>query len=61
MTLMETGHREPEPTPAPGTCVLGTNSGHYSAGGLGLYSPYTQPMQTHSKMATKRRHIPLAA
>jgi hypothetical protein len=26
-----------------------------------LHSPYTQPMQTHSKMATKRRHIPLAA
>lgn len=56
LTLTEIGHREPEPTSA-----LGTDVGHCSVGGLGLYSPYTQPMQTHSKMATKRRHIPLAA
>lgn len=48
---METGHREAQPTQVPGA----------GGGRLGLRSPYTQPMQMHSKMATKRRHIPLAA
>lgn len=28
---------------------------------ISRHSPYTQPMQTHSNMATKSRHIPLAA
>lgn len=41
--------------------VLGTMTGCWGVGEPSLYLPYTQPMQTHSKMATKRRHIPLAA
>lgn len=61
MTSMEKGHREPEPILAWGTHILGTDTGHCSVDGCGFYSPYTQPMQMHSKMATKRRHIPLAA
>lgn len=61
MTPMEKGHRELEPNPAQGTHVWGPDTGHCSVDRLGFYSPYTQPMQMHSKMATKRRHIPLAA